>query len=149
MSEDIKQRLKDASEACIKTFDAWRSKPGDHSAREALQEAVHELRKVGARLEIELAVSDRKAQGNEPIPIPAHRAARRQGGDAEMADDEGNRQPRQQGPRDGGRDNRGGGKPVQIRQREEGNSSSPEAAPEGKGRPLSLRRAGSESDSNG
>lgn len=157
--EDIKQRLKDASDACIKTFDAWHAKPGDHSAREALQEAVHELRKVGARLEIELAVSDRKTQGNEPIPIPSHRAARRQGGDLpEMGDDEGNRQGG--GNRGQGRDNRdrqGGGRPVQIRQREEAGSAPQQAndapgqpdqgeAGERKSKPLSLRRTSGEAE---
>lgn len=87
--DEIKQRLSTATDACIKAYEAWRAKSSDHSARETLQEAVHELRKVAARLEIELAVSDRKAQGADPIPIPAHRAARRQGvSEAEGGDDD-------------------------------------------------------------
>ena len=89
--DEIKQRLTETSEACIKTYEVWREKNQDASAREALQEAVHELRKVAARLEIELAVSDRKSHGSEPIPIPSHRASRRpaqtpEGGEAVMED---------------------------------------------------------------
>ncbi len=135
--DEIKQRLKDASDACIATYEAWRGKSSEAGAREALQEAVHELRKVAARLEIELAVSDRKSQGNEPIPIPSHRASRRQGGPDIDGDDD-NRANRQQGGRDGNRGERdgnrgprdaggnnagggagGGSRPVQIRRPQE------------------------------
>lgn len=121
--DEIKQRLSDASTACIETYQAWCAKTGDTAAREALQEAVHELRRVAARLEIELAVSDRKTQGSGAIPIPAHRAARRapeaEGDDA--GDGQGNaggRGPR--GPMQGNR------RPVPIRSTAENTS---EAAP--------------------
>lgn len=145
--DDIKQRLKDASEACVAAYDAWRAKAGDHSLREALQEAVHELRKVGARLEIELAVSDRKQQGNEPIPIPSHRAARRGPGEGDMAEDDFNSNRSNNRPQGGSRPEQR--RPVQIRQRpeNEGNASpaasdAPAAEGEdaGRKRPLSLRR---------
>lgn len=149
--DDIKQRLKDASEACVSTYEAWRGKMSDHAAREALQDAVHELRKVAARLEIDLAVSDRKQQGNEPIPIPSHRASRRggPGGEAEGGDDDFNSNaPRNNRPQQGGRsDNRPERQPVQIRQRSETEGNGPSAAKEsaaegeeGRKRPLSLRR---------
>lgn len=141
--DEIKQRLKEASEACITSYEAWRAKPNDHGLREKLQEAVHELRKVGARLEIELAVSDRKTQGADPIPIPSHRASRRQGAELEEVDDRNNRREgggRDQGPRD-----QGHRKPVQIRRPEgEGPQPGNDAASEDDGRkkPLSLRRTG-------
>lgn len=149
--DEIKQRLKDCADACITTYEAWRAKPADHTARETLQEAVHELRKVSARLEIELAVSDRKQHGNEPIPIPSHRASRRPGA-PDMDQDEGNNN---RGNRDGGRDgggrdgNRGDGgrRPVQIRQRPEGgegaqpgNDAPPAPASASGNKPLSLKR---------
>jgi len=157
--DEIKQRLTEASEACITTYEAWRAKSGDSAAREALQEAVHELRKVGARLEIELAVSDRKTHGNEPIPIPSHRAARMRP-EGDMPDDEGNRHNGAR-ERDGNRPNRdrserqGGSRPVQIRQREEGgnqaagNDAPPATAAtagEGGKKPLSLSRKSAESE---
>lgn len=165
--DEIKERLKAASDACITTYEAWRAKAGDHAAREALQEAVHELRKVGARLEIELAVSDRKSQGSEPIPIPSHRASRRpaQGADIDMEDDSNNRNRNPGnsfagGGRDGNRGERmdRGGRPVQIRRPQENNGntggnnapaaaaapapseSSGEEGGERKSKPLSLKR---------
>ncbi|MCB1537922.1 MAG: hypothetical protein KDJ49_02955 [Alphaproteobacteria bacterium] len=162
--DEIKQRLKDASDACIATYEAWRAKANDHSAREASQEAVHELRKVAARLEIDLAVSDRKAQGSEPIPIPAHRAARRQGAQ-EAEGDDGNRGNRQSSGNPGGRGGQGAaqggaqgsGRPVQIRRAPEGDAAasigndapSPASGGEeegGKKRPLSLRRGSTDSE---
>lgn len=160
--DEIKQRLKEASEACITTYEAWSAKP-DIATRESLQEAVHELRKIGARLEIELAVSDRKSFGNDPIPIPSHRASRRQGQEIEQTgDDEGNRQGGGNqgggGNRLHGRDGRpqGGSRPVQIRQKEEaaapqpGNDSATAEAPaadgDRKGKPLSLKRSGGDTE---
>lgn len=145
--DEIKQRLSTSSEACIKAYEAWRAKSSDHAAREALMEAVHELRKVAARLEIDLAVSDRKAQGSDPIPIPSHRASRRQGGDFDAGGEDDNRANRVQGGQGGQR------RPMQAPRRapegnadNAGNEAAPAAAPaadeEGQRRtkPLSLRR---------
>ncbi len=77
MSE-IKDRLKEAADTCVASYDKWSSSSKDAAARESLLEAVHELRKVAARLEIEIAVSERRQAAADPIPIPAHRAQRRQ-----------------------------------------------------------------------
>jgi hypothetical protein len=155
--DEIKQRLKEASDACVAKFEAWRAKGGDHAAREALQDAVHELRKVASRIEIELAVSDRKQQGNEPIPIPAHRAARRQGN--EMEDDDrnsGNRAPSgprpQGGPQGGSQGGQGGGsRPVQIRKAAEpsenaGNSGGQDDEGGARKKPLSLKRTSGDAE---
>ncbi|MAQ70881.1 MAG: hypothetical protein CL565_01675 [Alphaproteobacteria bacterium] len=79
MSDDIKQRLKDTSENCLKTYEAWADSRKDQALRESLQEAVHELRKVTARLEIEIAVSERKETKQKPLPIPPHRSSKRRG----------------------------------------------------------------------
>ncbi len=80
MSE-IKKRLQESGENCFKYYDAWTKDPKNPSAREALQDAVHELRKVASRLEIEIAVSERDEMASKPIPIPPHRASRKKGGD--------------------------------------------------------------------
>lgn len=74
--EETQQRLKDASEACIKAYEAWGGSKKNAEAREALQEAVHELRKVAARLEIEVASSERDEMTQRPIAVPPHRASR-------------------------------------------------------------------------
>lgn len=79
--DDIIQRLKDASETCVKTYEAWDKAKTDVALRETLQESLHELRKSTARLEIEIAVSERKEAPQKSLPIPPHRAAQRPQGD--------------------------------------------------------------------
>lgn len=74
--EETQQRLKDASEACIKAYEAWGGSKKNAEAREQLQEAVHELRKVAARLEIEMASSERDEMTQRPLAVPPHRASR-------------------------------------------------------------------------
>ncbi len=80
MSE-IAQRLKETSENCVSSYEAWEQDQKNSSAREALMEAVHELRKVAARLEIEIAVSERNEMASKPIPIPPHRSSRKRHND--------------------------------------------------------------------
>lgn len=75
MPDEIKQRLEDSAAQCVKSYEGWASNKKDSGARAALQEAVHELRKVASRLEIELAVSDRN-QSQKPMPIPQNRNAK-------------------------------------------------------------------------
>lgn len=77
MSSEIKERLKTTSEACLKCYEAWSGNEKDGKAREALQYAIHELRKVASRLEIDLAVSERNQMTQNPIPIPPHRDAKK------------------------------------------------------------------------
>ena len=50
--EDIEKRLKEGTEACLKAHGEWKDNQKDSSKRESLMEAVHEIRKVAARLEI-------------------------------------------------------------------------------------------------
>ena len=73
--DEIEERLKKTADTCIATYNAWVSKKEDIALRETLQEAVHELRKVAARLEIQIAVSERKETTQKPMPIPSHRSS--------------------------------------------------------------------------
>jgi hypothetical protein len=93
--DEIEQRLRDATDNTIKFYQGWRTQQKDGKAREDLMEAVHELRKVAARLEIEIAISERNEMAAKPIPIPPHRAARKRPGEGhESPADEGeDRQP--------------------------------------------------------
>ncbi len=100
--DEIEKRLRETSETCFTSYEAWRKDQKNGAARETLQDAVHELRKVASRLEIELAVSERNEMAQKPIPIPPHRDATRRSGEAEdhfnreyPEDDNHNRQPSQ------------------------------------------------------
>ncbi len=73
MPDEIKQRLEDSTEKCVKAYEAWRKDEKNVNARESLQEAVHEVRKVASRLEIELVKSDRDSVKQKPMPAPSHR----------------------------------------------------------------------------
>ncbi len=72
--EDIQKRLEEASENCLNAYGRWAEKKKDQGSQEALHAAIHELRKVSSRLEIELAVSERDQMASEPLPIPSHRS---------------------------------------------------------------------------
>lgn len=74
--DEIENRLRAAADSCIGKYAEWRANRHDGDTREALQDAIHELRKVSSRLEVELAVSEREELAMRPIPIPPHRAAR-------------------------------------------------------------------------
>ena len=84
--DEIETRLKEAADACIKAYESWSGQKKNHAARETLQEATHELRKVAARLEIEIAVSERDDMTQRPIPIPPHRSSNRRPGGADLPD---------------------------------------------------------------
>ena len=85
--DDIKQRLHDTSEQCYKSYEAWNDNKKDSAARTNLAEAVHELRRVASRLEIEMAKSESSQSGKNKIAIPPHRDSKRKGG----GDNKGNR----------------------------------------------------------
>jgi hypothetical protein len=71
--DDIKKRLQESTEACLKSYEAWDEEKSTES-REALQESIHELRKVGSRLEIAIAINERETMSEKPLPIPSHRS---------------------------------------------------------------------------
>jgi hypothetical protein len=74
--DEILERLKTTSANCAEAYAGWSTSKKDGEKREALQNAVHELRKVSSRVEIEIAVSERDEQSRKAIPIPPHRASR-------------------------------------------------------------------------
>lgn len=112
--DEIEQRLRDSADRCFKCYKAWRRNEKDTGAREALQDAVHELRKVASRVEIELAVSERKEMAQRPIAIPPHRDARgrHQTPPGEEGDDLGNVTEQDHDPSRGGGQQRRRGTPL-------------------------------------
>lgn len=76
MSE-ITDRLRTATDECLTRFEAWNKDKTDGKAREVMLDSLHELRKAAARLEIEMAISERDRLGNNPIPIPTHKSSKR------------------------------------------------------------------------
>jgi transposase-like protein len=69
-------RLRETARASLVAYRNWRQTPGEKSIQ-TLGDAVHELRRVLARIEIDMAASRRDEQAARPIPIPWHRSARR------------------------------------------------------------------------
>ena len=104
--DDIEKRLKEATDICLSTHSEWSKNKKDSKTRESLMEAVHELRKVAARLEIEIAISERDEMASKPIPIPPHRSSKRKAQGSDGGDD--NRGNQDFGDQDG-RPARGGG----------------------------------------
>ncbi len=85
--DDIQNRLKETSERCLTSHEKWAVDKKNGDARTNLQEAIHELRKVASRLEIEMAISERDENVLKQIPIPSHRAAQGRGA---QSDNDGN-----------------------------------------------------------
>ena len=75
--DEIEKRLRDSADARVTSYEAWRKDEKNSKSREELLEAVHELRKVSSRLEIEIAISERQDMAEKPIPIPPHRSSKR------------------------------------------------------------------------
>lgn len=105
--EDTDKRLSETSAQCLAALEAWNKDRKDVKTRGELQESVHELRKVASRLEIEMAISERDAMAQKPIPIPSHRDSNRK---IDKNDDRGNRAPASEGgaPKRSGGQRRGG-----------------------------------------
>ncbi len=124
--DEIEKRLREGSENCYNCYETWRKDKKDSKAIESLQEAIHELRKIASRLEIELAISERDDMAQRPIPIPPHRDAQRRGapqGDdsQDFNEDNFNQQQPQRGPRpQQGGGGTGGGPRRRLGRRSEG-----------------------------
>lgn len=86
--DEIEKRLRETTDACIKSFESWHKANKSLEAREELMETMHEVRKVISRLEIEIAISERDRLGSRPIPIPPHRSSMKPSGpdDGDMGD---------------------------------------------------------------
>ena len=100
--DEVSKRLHDAAEKCIKSYEAWQSDKKDVSARESLNESLHELRRAPAALEIDMIREERMAGGVRPMPTPGHRSARKQDDEFGNANDD-------IGNRGGSDDNHGNG----------------------------------------
>lgn len=94
--DEIQTRLHETSQNCLKAYEDWSSKKRDQKAQEVLHSAIHELRKVSSRLEIELAVNERDQMTSRPLPIPSHRASKGpgQGVDDHAIDEDDDQQAR-------------------------------------------------------
>lgn len=100
--DDIKARLQESSEACFKSYEAWDANK-ETQTREDLQEAIHELRKVASRLEIEITLSERAKVTGKPIPIPSHRSNSKSKGPVEsILPDQGNTEGSHSAKKEGG-----------------------------------------------
>lgn len=78
--DEVEKRLREASDNCFTCYETWQKDHKDGKARESLQEAIHEMRKVSSRLEIEIAISERNEMTQKPIPIPPHRSSSKNSG---------------------------------------------------------------------
>ncbi len=94
--DSIDARLRETSDTCLKAYEAWTQEKKNGKARQALQESVHELRKVASRLEIEVAISERDEMTQKPIPVPPHRDSNKKSNNNNN-DDRGNRAPANEG----------------------------------------------------
>lgn len=112
---DTLARIQETGATCITAYEGWSEDKKDGSKREALQESLHELRKAAARVEIEIATSDRDASSSKKLPIPPHRSQgkvgdgrsesilpeREENQNKPAAKKAGSRRPRQRKPSDG------------------------------------------------
>ena len=73
-TENTAERLQETAAKCLSSLDSWNKNLKDVEARESLLEAVHELRKVTSRLEIDIAMNDRQVVNAKPLPIPEHKS---------------------------------------------------------------------------
>lgn len=64
------ERMDTASKACAEAYRAWKD-PATPGGVQGLTDALHELRKVIARMEIEISAS--RKEENRPVPFPAYR----------------------------------------------------------------------------
>lgn len=115
--DEIETRLKTCSEKCVEAYCAWKDNKNDADLRGALQEAVHELRKVSARLEIEIATSERDQMAQKPIPVPPHRSARRKSHDNKNNNKNDNAGNESQPPNESASDDNTGGPKMEVKKR--------------------------------
>ena len=98
--DETNARLREAADQCLKAYDAWQNNKKDIDARGNLADAVHDLRKVASRVEIEVAMSERDEMVQRPLPVPPHRSMRpRQGGDDQQGGGYNTAEPENAGPR--------------------------------------------------
>lgn len=90
--DEVSKRLQDTVDKCIKSYTAWQADKKDVSARESLNECLHELRRATAALEIDMIREERMSGTVRPINTPSHRSSVRKDDDfGNSNDDIGNR----------------------------------------------------------
>jgi hypothetical protein len=72
--KSIELRLQEAAAKCLSSLDAWKKDGKDENVRESLMDAVHELRRVTSRIEIDIAMAERINTNAKSIPIPEHKS---------------------------------------------------------------------------
>lgn len=87
--DEIENRLRESTDTFIKNFENWVKQNKNLESREALMDAMHDVRKVLSRVEIEIAISERDRLGSRPLPIPPHRSQRKSAS-SDVNDDIGN-----------------------------------------------------------
>lgn len=88
--DEIQTRLQETSQNCLTAYAGWVGNKKNAASQETLQAAIHELRKVCSRLEIELAISERDQMTARPLPIPSHRASKGRAQDGDNGDHDDN-----------------------------------------------------------
>ncbi|MEM9469521.1 MAG: hypothetical protein AAF988_05105 [Pseudomonadota bacterium] len=71
---DTLKRIQETGATCIAAYEGWDGDKKDTKKREDLLDSLHEMRKAMARVEIEIATSDRGSSSSKHIPIPSHRS---------------------------------------------------------------------------
>ncbi|MFC7331767.1 hypothetical protein [Rhodocista pekingensis] len=69
-AEPADTRMATAAQTCAELYRTWKANPAE-AGIQGLDDALHELRRVIARMEIEMSASRREEQ--RPIPIPSYR----------------------------------------------------------------------------
>jgi len=64
------QRMETTAASCADLYRSWKANPGETSMQ-ALADSLHEMRKVIARMEIEMSANRKDEQ--RPIPVPSYR----------------------------------------------------------------------------
>lgn len=70
----LADRLQETAAMALSRLETWKKDLKDEPATEKLLEAVHELRKVCSRIEIDIALNDRIRTNAKRIPIPEHKS---------------------------------------------------------------------------
>lgn len=133
--DEVSKRLQDSVDKCIKSYTAWQADKKDGSARESLNESLHELRRATAALEIDMIREERISGIVRPIGTPGHRSSTRREDDFGNANDDiGNRggdeghgnggERQDRGPRRHG-GHRQGGRPGGSRPQRQGGGDNP------------------------
>lgn len=83
LESKTESRFETTFKSCFEAYNAWSEDQLNREKRNGLVEAIHDIRRVIARLEIEIAMSESKERASNPIPIPTHKT--KQGGGKPLA----------------------------------------------------------------